>query len=175
MKRTQLYKSAVDNFGETAQIHMALEEMSELSKELLKDLRNKKRNPLDVASEVADVEITLEQIKRIYEIDIPVRAIKRVKKKRLQKIIDSMKPLTVEQVIAKVQKHFKKRLIGDAIALEICCGLDELYFEDCKENEYGEHCLENLYKEEVENYEINKDYYDDESGKYCLYIELKAK
>lgn len=175
MKRTQLYKIAVENFGETAQIHMALEEMSELSKELLKDLRNGKKNPVDVASEVADVEITMEQIKGIYGIDLMVRKTKRSKKKRLQKIIDSMKPLTVAQVIEKVQKHFKKRLIGDDIALEIVRGLDEFYQIDCNQTEYDKKSFDAILAHEVENYEIDKDYYGDESEKYGLIINLKSK
>ena len=64
---TDTYKQAIETYGEKAQKLMAIEEMSELTKEICKDFRGK----LDrehLIEEVADVLITLEQLTIIYEI-----------------------------------------------------------------------------------------------------------
>ena len=47
---------------------MVIEEMSELTKELCKDLRDR-GNIENIADEIADVEITIAQIKNIYSIE----------------------------------------------------------------------------------------------------------
>ena len=60
--------NAINLFGDHAQIDMAIEEMSELTKELLKDRRGKE-NRSDIAMEMADVYIMLEQLKFIFGID----------------------------------------------------------------------------------------------------------
>ena len=65
-----VFSTAILNYGETSQIHMALEEMSELAKELCKAMRySKQKYKSKVAEEVADVEIMLEQIKMIFGIN----------------------------------------------------------------------------------------------------------
>lgn len=61
------YKKAIKTYGEKAQKLMAIEEMSELTKEVCKDFRGK----LDrehLIEEIADVLITLDQMLLIYEI-----------------------------------------------------------------------------------------------------------
>lgn len=63
----KIYKDALEFFGCTSQKIMVIEEMSELTKELCKDLRDR-GNIEDIADELADVEITLAQIKEIYNI-----------------------------------------------------------------------------------------------------------
>lgn len=70
---------AVATWGQDAQAKMLLEEMSELQKEICKAWRGKD-NQVEIAEEVADVEIMLEQIKMIFGIDAAV------KKYREQKI-----------------------------------------------------------------------------------------
>lgn len=70
MKRKEIidtYKQAIETYGVRAQKLMAIEEMSELTKEICKDFRGK----LDrehLVEEVADVLITIEQLAIIYEI-----------------------------------------------------------------------------------------------------------
>ena len=54
-------------FGDTSQKIMVVEEMSELTKELCKELRNR-GNVENIADELADVEVTLAQLKMIYNI-----------------------------------------------------------------------------------------------------------
>jgi len=62
----EIYKKAVKQWGKPMQIIMALEEMSELTKELTKNLRGKD-NTIQVCEEIADVEIMLEQLKVIFD------------------------------------------------------------------------------------------------------------
>ena len=59
------YAEAVRVYGKQSQLVMAMEEMSELTKELSKNLRG--ANNVDaLAEEIADVEIMLEQLKVIF-------------------------------------------------------------------------------------------------------------
>ena len=72
-KEMALYEAAVEKFGKDAQILMAVEEMSELQKALLKYLRYKDADGnilpgylKDIQSERADVEIMLNQLHVIF-------------------------------------------------------------------------------------------------------------
>ena len=58
-------KRAVDCFGETSQLIVAVEECSELQKEITKYIRGK-RCPENIAEEIADVLIMIGQIQVIY-------------------------------------------------------------------------------------------------------------
>lgn len=61
----EICEKAVRKFGKTAQLIMAMEEMSELIQALSKDVRGKgSRN--NISEEIADVEIMLAQLKIIY-------------------------------------------------------------------------------------------------------------
>ncbi|MBV3127491.1 MULTISPECIES: hypothetical protein [Thomasclavelia] len=59
---------ALEHYGNGPQVDMVIEEMSELTKELLKDRRGKE-NRSDIAMEMTDVYIMLEQLKFIFGID----------------------------------------------------------------------------------------------------------
>ena len=64
---TDTYKQAIETYGVRAQKLMAIEEMSELTKEICKDFRGK----LDrehLIEEMADVTIMLDQMLLMYEI-----------------------------------------------------------------------------------------------------------
>ena len=67
MNKKELYNKLLVRYGD-AQIIIAIEELSELQKELCKDLRGK-LNKNNLIEEIADVEIMLEQMKMYYEID----------------------------------------------------------------------------------------------------------
>ena len=84
MKRNDLYVLAIGKYGTTAQQLKLLEEMSELSKEIIKGLLDEvdRSNLID---EVSDVEIVLEQLKLMHSIGEDVRRRKKWKKKRLEK------------------------------------------------------------------------------------------
>lgn len=89
------YKKAIDLYGEKAQKLMAIEEMSELTKEICKDFRGK----LDrehLIEEVADVTITIDQLMIMYEIsgnELQQMCEKKVErlKERLEKQNDEIK------------------------------------------------------------------------------------
>ena len=71
---------------------MLLEEMAELQKEICKAWRGKD-NTAEIAEEVADVEIMLEQIKLIFGIDAAVGVYRDAKLERLRlRLRDSQKP-----------------------------------------------------------------------------------
>lgn len=64
---TDTYKQAIETYGTKAQKLMAIEEMSELTKEICKDFRGK----LDrehLIEELADVTITIDQLMLMYKI-----------------------------------------------------------------------------------------------------------
>ena len=65
------YKKLIEKFGSKNQIIVAIEELSELQKELCKYLRDK-INIRNISEEMADVEIMLEQLKLIFENEKPV-------------------------------------------------------------------------------------------------------
>ena len=60
-----LYSRAVSTFGETSRLILAIEEMSELIKELSKYTRGRE-NIGSICEEMADVEIMLEQLKIVF-------------------------------------------------------------------------------------------------------------
>ena len=89
------YKKAIKTYGEKAQKLMAIEEMSELTKEICKDFRGK----LDrehLIEEIIDVIITIDQLIMMYEISeeeivsMCIRKMNRLKE-RLEKQNDEIK------------------------------------------------------------------------------------
>ena len=69
MADIDIYKKAINTFGESAQMIVALEEFSELQKEITKLLRGQ-GNLEHLAEEMADAEIMLEQLKLIYGVGL---------------------------------------------------------------------------------------------------------
>lgn len=71
--KKDIYRMAIEKYGKTSQCIIAMEEMSELIKELSKNYRGCD-NITSVSEEMADVEIMLEQLKLIFnnraEVDI---------------------------------------------------------------------------------------------------------
>lgn len=66
------YNDAIKCFGKQSQLRMAIEEMSELTKEICKYFR-KQTTIDDIASEIADVSIMLEQLVMIFDCEFDVR------------------------------------------------------------------------------------------------------
>lgn len=62
-----IFGKALAVWGHEAQITMVFEEMSELQKELCKMLRGKD-NVQEIAEEIADVEIMLDQMKMLFNV-----------------------------------------------------------------------------------------------------------
>lgn len=90
-EREEIIKSAIRHFGETHQEDKAIEEMSELTKALLKmraaDDSQGYQNVLDcvedVLEEMIDVQIMLDQLKHIYGWDMVTEQKKLIKLKGL--------------------------------------------------------------------------------------------
>lgn len=78
---------AVKTFGKESQMKMAIEEMSELTKELCKNFRGA-GNTDAIAEEIADVEIMLEQMIYIFECTDKVVEWKEYKIRRLGQMLD---------------------------------------------------------------------------------------
>lgn len=83
MNEKEIYRQALEKWGEVAQIVMVFEEMAELQKELSKNLRGKE-NRIEIVEEIADVEIMLAQMKLLFNIEEGVRRHKTLKLKRLE-------------------------------------------------------------------------------------------
>jgi len=86
----EILEKAIETYGEDAQIDKAIEEMSELTKALLKDRHRTKDYEEDilfdaVAEEMADVHIMLEQLSMIYNNAEQVCRYQNEKLKRLEK------------------------------------------------------------------------------------------
>lgn len=84
---TDTYKQAIETYGVRAQKLMAIEEMSELTKEICKDFRGK----LDrehLIEEMTDVLITMDQMMIMYEIS--VNEIKQMREGKLERLKERM-------------------------------------------------------------------------------------
>lgn len=80
--RRDTYSAAVETYDRTSRLMLAIEEMSELSKELSKNYRGED-NISAISEEMADVEIMLEQLKLIFRNRSEVDAVKAEKLCRL--------------------------------------------------------------------------------------------
>ena len=67
LERSKIYESAWKKWGAEMQSTVAIEEMSEVQKEICKVLRGK-GNRENLAEEIADATIMLEQIQQIFNI-----------------------------------------------------------------------------------------------------------
>lgn len=85
--RKQVYEQAIDTFGTEVQLIVAIEELSELQKELSKYLRGFP-NPRNLAEEIADCQIMLEQLQLIFHNHDAVSGWTDSKLKRLMRRID---------------------------------------------------------------------------------------
>ena len=86
----ELYKRALRFWGKDPQMLQAIEEMSELIKEILKNVNRQKDNVAEIIEETADVEIMLGQLKYCYGITDKVKAYKAEKLKSIDKRLDTL-------------------------------------------------------------------------------------
>ena len=80
-------QAALETFGAVSQTNMVFEEMSELQKELCKNLRGK-NNVLNIAEEIAEVQIMLEQMILLQDCQDEVEDWKIIKQLRLRRSIE---------------------------------------------------------------------------------------
>ena len=78
-----IFRSAIDTYGAVMQITVTFEEMSELQKELCKYLRGSGSQE-NIAEEIADVEIMIEQMKMLFNCEASVLQVREKKVKRLK-------------------------------------------------------------------------------------------
>lgn len=81
-------KRALDTWGKKSQMLMVVEEMSELMKEILKNINRDRDNLAEIIEETADVEVMLEQLKACYNIEDDVETYKAKKILRLEQSLN---------------------------------------------------------------------------------------
>lgn len=86
----EICRRALEAFGAQAQVMMAIEEMSELTKELCKNGRGQE-STTHIAEEIADVEIMLCQMKMLFDCPGQVETFRRYKLERLAERIKEVK------------------------------------------------------------------------------------
>lgn len=88
MTEKELYKRALKDWGKEPQMMQVIEEMAELTKEILKNINRKKDNIAEIVEETADVEIMLGQLKCCYDIEQKVAEYKAEKIKMIAKRLE---------------------------------------------------------------------------------------
>lgn len=86
----EICRAALETFGEMAQMAMAVEEMSELTKELCK-YRRGRNNVESIAEEIADVQIMLRQLVILFDCKETVDKYRQYKLERLAGRIKEVK------------------------------------------------------------------------------------
>lgn len=82
LKEKEIYRKSLEKWG-YHQRTIALEEMAELQKEICKNIRGYD-NRIEIAEEIADVKIILEQMELLFDIENSVRKFKEYKLIRLK-------------------------------------------------------------------------------------------
>ncbi len=88
MSEIDVYKRALKTWGKEPQMLQVIEEMSELIKEILKNINRNKDNVSEIIEETADVEIMLEQLKVCYNIQKEVASYKSQKIEKISQRLD---------------------------------------------------------------------------------------
>ena len=84
MNKKEIYRLALSTYGAEAQTLMVMEEMAELQKELCKHARGRE-NRAQIAEEIADLQIMLEQMAMLHDCAELVEGYKAQKLDRLEK------------------------------------------------------------------------------------------
>lgn len=91
----EIYRAALETFGKSSQMQVAIEEMSELTKELCKNGRGQE-NTTRIAEEIADVEIMLRQMVMLFDCAGQMETFRRYKLERLAERIEGAKHGTTD-------------------------------------------------------------------------------
>lgn len=83
MKTQEIEKAAIEVFGKESQKDIFIEESAELTKELLKERRGED-NLMAILEEMADIEISLDQMKLIYG------SCEKIKQKKILRLEDKI-------------------------------------------------------------------------------------
>lgn len=113
MEIKEFVKEIIAKYGKL-QLVIAIEEMSELTKEISKDLRGK-GNREHIIEEMADVQLMLDQIKEYY--NISQDDIYKIKRKKIlrtqQRCLESKEEVQKEEVEEKNQSVFDILEVAD--------------------------------------------------------------
>ena len=96
MTQYEVMEAAINTYGAEKQTMVAIEEMSELTKELIKNMRGRD-NIVEITEEIADVMIMLKQLQMIYH--IKPEPIMEFQKLKLDRLEQRMKGGTVNEHI----------------------------------------------------------------------------
>ena len=122
-EKRELYKKAEKTWGKESQFVIAIEEMSELSTKLCHLLRGRKEKDDDddfrvkheIAEEIADVEIMLEQLKMTLNIELYVHDFKFCKLERLRERLE--KEDSMIEIIDQIDNTIKK--VSDSLEVVV--------------------------------------------------------
>lgn len=89
INENELYKRALKDWGKEPQMMQVIEEMAELTKEILKNINRKKDNIAELVEETADVEIMLGQLKCCYQIEQKVADYKADKMEKIAQRLEN--------------------------------------------------------------------------------------
>ena len=89
INKYDLYSKLIKKYGKEKQIIVAIEELSELQKELTKYLRGLQTDYVSIAEEITDVEIMCEQLKFIFCCDWCCWDMKWSKFERIKKLVEN--------------------------------------------------------------------------------------
>lgn len=90
---------AIQTFGERNQVMQSIEELMELQKALFENVHRGTDNKANIAEEVADVEIMLAQVKKIYGIE--QNEIEVTKDRKLERLEHTISKYKAKQLVEK--------------------------------------------------------------------------
>lgn len=102
--RKNLYMEYICHYGSLKQAGVAIEEMSELTKELSKNIFRGEQNREQIVDELADVTIMLEQLRLIYEVNDDVCEHMDAKIERMYERLHKTAPINARERRERVQE-----------------------------------------------------------------------
>lgn len=105
----QIYRQALETYGGQLQTFVCMEEMSELQKELCKYERGAD-NVHQIAEEIADVRIMLDQMVIMHDCETLVEDYKSAKLARLKERLDSVVPCSADGIDYVIPKEIYDNL-----------------------------------------------------------------
>jgi NTP pyrophosphatase (non-canonical NTP hydrolase) len=95
MENEGVYHKAIQRWGSQLQIVCCIEELSELQKELCKAIRGKDWSMSNIAEEMGDVEVMLDQMKILFDVELATDIYKKAKIKRLEERLEKQEDSNV--------------------------------------------------------------------------------
>ena len=108
----ETYKKAIDTYGKDKQLDVAIEEMSELTKEICKFKRGQD-NHQQIVEEIADVEIMLQQLKMIC--DVKCSELEGVKYQKAERLAER---LNSDESKCEDQRYIHINIYDDNLSIE---------------------------------------------------------